>query len=304
MSKPEVVKLAQPGYDVKTAGDENLIYNSNWPVLKIYKQGTFTVSGSGTPITAGSNKIKVTDHDLGYIPMFWIIINDNIGSYSHATPFIPDGNPVVAEDRAEFNGPTSYQVGFINPVMTLDGLYIEFITTVVPTPPPIKITYYIFTLDIRENYIAPIIKTGRLVGPRGSNTVFKIAKEGKDVSSHRLEDYVVHSRARSPLIHQVFHGNIQPDPSFVGGYGVEVFHNLGYSPVIFAYAKTDGISLGLGIGRTQDAWMTGPAGDPTDGFQIDDQKIRWNGFAINGLEITFVILKDPFELDVIAKVIV
>lgn len=275
MDRPKVVKLAQPGIDVKTAGDENLVYNSNWPLLKIYKQGSFTQNSF--PASTGSpQKIKVINHDLGYTPMFWWFANMDIKEWNTTTG--------AFDTRTEFNGPVE---NF--PATNSSELYYWFILQDVP----VKIYYYIFALDITTAYQAPIIKSGGVIGPRNNRTVFKLAKENADVYSSNLEDYVVNSLARSPMIHAVYPATVQTDASIPGGSGITFYHNLGYVPLFFAYVKL-GTSPDINTGF--DGYeLLRPDGSGASGFTVDEQKIQYFNLNI-GRHISLVVLKDPFDV--------
>lgn len=56
------IKVSQLGYDVQTAADQNLLFSSSWPLIKI----AFTDSVS---IPAGTT--KTIPHNLGYPPLFF-----------------------------------------------------------------------------------------------------------------------------------------------------------------------------------------------------------------------------------------
>lgn len=60
-------KLAQPGFDVETAGDQNLIFSDQFPVLKEEKSGLFK---------GGFNNYE---HNLGYEPFY--LIFDTTGRF-------------------------------------------------------------------------------------------------------------------------------------------------------------------------------------------------------------------------------
>lgn len=255
--KPPVVKLAQPGYDVKTAGDENLIYSSAWPLLKIYKQGSVKF-----PAARLSELVK---HDLGFIPFFWYFANTPIDTWGVTS--------TGQEARSEFMGPIG------------DGSMQIFADKLQWTPPTFPAVsgntqayYYIFALDITKEYIAPQIKVGGAIGARDTSRVFKVAKEGKDYKSDNLFDFILHSRARSPLIHSV-----NPSPGVVKSF--TAVHNLGYLPMFFAFVKN--------ANGSYSPLPTGQGGSSS--LQSTDKTVVFNDTG--GKEVTIVILKDPFLLD-------
>lgn len=265
--KPPVVKLAQPGYDVKTAGDENLIYSSKWPLLKIYKHGSFRVPDVSQATT-------VTTHDLKFTPVFWYFSNATLNAWTNGF-----GDVLANEDRSEFFGPTG------GGSFSIDGSKLNFIPEVFTMTGALNIYYYIFALDLTKQYTAPIIKIGAISGLGDDRFAFKIAKRGKSVDSKRLDDFVVHSRARSPLIHSVNPGKVTEDLGG-GSYGFTVQHNLGYLPMFFGYTKNANGSYSL--------IYTGSGGSTL--FTSDENKIRFSEGA-NTREMTIVILKDPFLID-------
>lgn len=251
--KPPIIKLAQPGYDAKTAGDEHLIYNSNWPMLKIYKQGSYKTQN----ILVNQD---VIEHDLGFVPFFWYFTNIPINAWQNF------GNYGI-EARSEFMGPVNLKMTDKKLTMLSAG-----------SGGPGQIYYYIFALDLAKEYTAPIIKQGAVSGPRNLERVFKIAKHGKDVSSDDLFDFVVHSRARSPLIHSV-----NPSPGAVKSFQVE--HKLGYLPIFFGFQKnSDG---------SYSPMYTGQGG--TTSFLSTENTVTFN--TTGSAEVTIVILKDPFLID-------
>lgn len=61
------VKIAKSGYD-RTDGDNHLVYNSKYPLLKILHTQTGNVS-----VTSGSyGPTSIYNHALGYKPMFYL----------------------------------------------------------------------------------------------------------------------------------------------------------------------------------------------------------------------------------------
>lgn len=254
---PPVIKLAQPGFDVSTAGDENLIYDSNWPLLKIYKQGSHKIGNATTDSV-------VVEHDLGFIPMFWYFANTPLSAWQNS------GN-VGIQARSEFMGPMG------DGTMEIFNNRLEWKATPFGgSSGRSQLYYYIFALDITKQYTAPIIKLGGISGARGDR-VFKIAKAGKSVDSDNLFDYVIHSRARSPLIHSV-----NPSPGAVKEFKVE--HKLTYLPMFFGFEKT--------ANGGYKSMPTGQGGSSS--FQSDENSITFTDTGEK--EISIVILKDPFQV--------
>ncbi len=57
------IKVSQPGYDVKTATPSQLSFSSKYQQLKVYSQGSGTLTESGS-------RMATINHGLGYVPMF------------------------------------------------------------------------------------------------------------------------------------------------------------------------------------------------------------------------------------------
>lgn len=257
-----VVKLAQPGYDVHTASDENLIFSSEWPLLKIYKQGPFKLTADGF------SQNVLAEHNLGYVPMFMYFGNNIINNWLDNTT--PEFLTATIGERSEFNGPTQYipqidtKTLIFNPGSDFKG--------------PVQLQYIIFALDLTTPYTAPAVKLGKQPQGAAPSTVFKIAKPGKSASSHNLEDFSIHSHCRSPLVHAVAPMTTKVDSTFSGGWGATYYHNLGYVPIFFTYIQN---------GRY---WYP-----QNSSSQADEQKITFN--AASEINLSVVVLKDPFEID-------
>lgn len=258
-----VVKLAQPGYDVKTAGDENLVYSSKWPLLEIYKQDTASFN-----VTVNS---VLARHDLQYPPVFWYFANTDVTAWENFGAILP-------ARRAEFFGPIG------DGTLSMDAGKLSYKANSLPlTSGIVRLYYYIFALDLTKQFNAPIIKVGSIAGGSDSKFVFKIAKPGVDISSNDLSQFILHSRARSPIIHSV-----NPSPGVVKNFVVT--HGLGYVPMFFPYVKnTDGsyTMLPTGLGGTSN-------------LTSNEQNITFTDTA--GKELTIVILKDPFLIDYSVRV--
>jgi hypothetical protein len=253
----QVVKLAQPGYDARTAGDENLIYSSLWPLFKIYRQGSAIVDD----VSASQ---VLTTHDLSFVPVFWYFSNATINAWSAS-------GTLATEERSEFFGATG------GGTLSMSDSRLSFSPTVGTASGSLRLYYYIFALDITKQYIAPSIKVGDISGARGKR-VLKLAKPGKDVTSKNLEDFTIHSNARSPLIHSV-----NPSAGVVKEFTVN--HDLGYLPMFFGYSRNaDGSYSPI---------PTGQGG--ASSFQSTEQTVTFANSG--GKEVTIVVLKDPFLID-------
>lgn len=85
------IKVSKPGYDVKTAAANNLVFSSEYSTLRVKQQGSGTVKHStGRTVTIA--------HNLGYVPMF-LVHSTPAELWSYGGGFYQSGdyfiNPVV-----------------------------------------------------------------------------------------------------------------------------------------------------------------------------------------------------------------
>lgn len=267
-----VVKLAQPGYDVRTAGDENLIYSSQWPLLKIYKSGPFTVNDVQQQQT-------IVNHDLGFPPIFWFFTNTQITAWENS-------GVLTSDTRSEFFGATGGGAFSINSNRLL------FNPLGFGATGSLQGYYYIFANDLTKQFTAPINNVGAVPSSTNRGRVFKLAKPGKNVGSSNLEDFVIHSDCRSPLIHSINPGTVVADGTATGN-SFTVFHNLGYIPMFFGYSVSRGNS---GEGPVGDYTLLPTATGGSTSFQSDTTKVQFKETTA-GRKMTVVVLKDPFLVD-------
>lgn len=260
-----VIKLAQPGYDAKTTGDENLIFSSKWPLLKIYQQGSFTIADVTQTTT-------IATHDLGFAPMFWWFSNQDITAWENGFNIsYPSAN------RSEFFGPTG------GGTVSVSNTKLQWNPTAFTATGSFTGYYYIFAIDIGTQFTAPINRVGG--GPAVNSLKFKmkLAKPTFNTKDATLKDYVIHSDCRSPLVHSINPGTV--NTALGGGiFGFTVTHNLSYLPMFFGYSLSGGFYTLL---------ATGSGGSAV--FSADTSTVQYKEGA-SGRTMTIVILKDPFTL--------
>lgn len=161
--------------------------------------------------------------------------------------------------------------------------------------------YYIFNLNLLENFEAPTVAGETAQAPVNKNFGFKVAKAGKSVYSQDMRDFSLHSGVKSPMLHKVDYG-----PLPVGGvlgYEKTISHNLGYTPTVFVYMKPGSNTFGLDPNR----WIIVPTVSGTGNFALYEVTnstvtVYGDNFALTGSpEISVVILKDPFNKQTITK---
>lgn len=103
--------------------------------------------------------------------------------------------------------------------------------------------YFIFRLNLEEDFTADIIGTSTTQTDYNNDFGFRLTKEGKDISSTDMRDFALHSGTVAPLVHQVK----QVTMTNTGGLGWEynLTHGLGYTPTAFAFIKPSTNTLGL-----------------------------------------------------------
>lgn len=130
------MKVSQDGYDVSTATDDQLVFNSNYNMFKIVASGSVNLGivYTGTTVAAGTQSYTLT-HNLGYAPV--------VMAYSTQ----PDANMLVTSLVA-----LPYATFFTSGV--LNG---EFIATTYYTVTSTTVTFYV-THHTGTDY-APITPT-------------------------------------------------------------------------------------------------------------------------------------------------
>lgn len=156
-------KLSQPGYDVNSAGAQDLIFSSSFPTLK--EAATGIITGKNT-----TNEVTVYEHNLGYHPFFLVQVNSGSGSEMDVN------NNFWVDDKKLYFGDTG-TASFRWTVYRLP-LYKDFQAT---------------ALDQGTS----------VAGGVDNDFGLKFTKDGKDINSTDLRDFTLHSRGRPPLIHQV-----------------------------------------------------------------------------------------------------
>lgn len=260
------MKASQLGYDVETAADYQLLYSSEWPLLKIEAQGTVTINDLGV------NQVIYT-HNLGYCPMFWIY--DTSGSSSGMA-----GNLGL-----------TYAVSIAT--FGVNETELKYFTNFAGSGPR-TIRYIIFRLNLDTPFTAQTIN----LSP-GSQTLIdgygiKVAGPGKSITSTDYRDFTVHSNTRSPMVHSVSAKTISTsspgDPYYSPGYMETWSHDLGYKPMYFPYIKSASYIPGTG-------YYCGMLGDGSGNQLLDfsGTTIRVHSGA-TGDKVSIVIMKDQLLL--------
>lgn len=112
------IKISQPGYDVKTADKERLVFSSQYDTLKIAKSGSGTqvVAHVDDIFTAGKETVEIT-HELGYEPAFFVFVNNPVwASSDKLSPYTWRSIGSPALDTANYAvDTTKLYITFYNP---------------------------------------------------------------------------------------------------------------------------------------------------------------------------------------------
>jgi hypothetical protein len=235
------LRISLPGNDTDS-GDVNLAFSSQWPVLRIIHSGQVKVLGE---------LFTTIPHNLSFTPM--------IITWSPTNGFLnmPRQNVFVDSKNVYWSHPGNTSTSELNDTSIM-----------------------VFDIDIEKAFNAPIINASTSSSAASSSRVgIRLTKENKDTSSRDLRDYILHSSARSPLLHAVI-------PN-IGN--TSYTHNLPYNPIFIVFAQQDMSSFnGSGIAYVL---LNNFAGVTTK-----DKTISISG-QIDGYKNSIVILKDPFYID-------
>lgn len=198
MSEAGII-ITQPGVDVSTAADYQMLFNSNWPSLQIAFEKVITV-------TAG-NVSPPIPHGLTFTPltMTWFLVNGiSVGRFYGVTTF------------------DSTNVYIDNSLNTSDVVA--------------SIKCYNLDITVNADYTNPLPPTFKL--PYDPDYGIKIAKNGKNITSTDLRDFILHSRAQSPAVLHVGTVNqvYATDPNFTGT-NIQYTNPAGYVPWVLGFAS-------------------------------------------------------------------
>ena len=159
------IKIAQPNFDARTAGDYQLLFNSSWPSLAV----AYT-----TTITIGPNLTGTVSHNLGF-PAFTRVyqILNGVGTVitngvNGSNTFIFDNNTVTITNWDASN------------TMTFNVV--------------------VYNLDISKGVKYKLLTPPANKVPYNPDYGIKIPKPGKSLTSKDLRDFTLHTRAQSPAV--------------------------------------------------------------------------------------------------------
>lgn len=115
------------------------------------------------------------------------------------------------------------------------GIGTDNVSIVVDVDIPRRRTY-VTNINLEDNFTASN-RPGDETGGAEEDFFIKITKEGKDVSSTDLRDFVVDTTTRSPLVHKIKSGTMTTDPTMPTRWAASLDSGLSYQPFSFCFAK-------------------------------------------------------------------
>lgn len=201
------IKVSQSGYNAFTAPDYALAFSSSWPQLPIAAEFLQTIApfdGGAAPYTY--NPITFT-HSLNY-PAFarvWISGTGTGISTGHVTSDIY--NLKTSKNSVTYSSPASTN--------NLSDRITVFVR--------------VYALDITTPVSYPYKKPPVITTPYDPDYGIKIVKEGKDIASKDMRDFIIHSRCQSPQVDSVLVG--------ASGSTLTYTNTTGYTNWVFGFGQ-------------------------------------------------------------------
>lgn len=160
------IKIAQPGFDARTCPDYELIFNSSWPTLAIAIDQTVN-------ITTDATGAYTFTHNLGFpcLAMAWVVS----GNTTNGRTF-----PNITSTQLLFSGLTGQTLLSPNTAYT------------------INVKCYNLDISIPQSY--DYLQSAAIAQAYDPNYGIKITKQNKNINSKDLRDFILHSRAASPMV--------------------------------------------------------------------------------------------------------
>lgn len=172
------IKISKPFYDAGRTQPQNLIFSSSWPSLPIATEIKIPDATALATYTTVGSYYRIP-HKLTYPPftMYW--------------------------QKADISGQAGMGNVYLRQIADVDRTYVyikapQTIEGAAGVTPPIDIKCFALDLSVDIDYLTPV--GDNLQSGYDSNFGIKVSKPNKDISSKDLRDFILHSRAQSPLI--------------------------------------------------------------------------------------------------------
>lgn len=262
------IKISKPNFDAARTRPENLLFSSSWPSLPIAYEITIPdMTKLLTYPTAPSGEYKVP-HGLKYPPLtFYWAVSDVSGK---------DGIPTPVFERKVANVDSQYV--YIEPLNGIEDL--------ISLVPPVNIKC--FALDLRQDVDYPSYAGDTFALPYDADYGIKVSKENKDASSTDLRDFILHSRAQSPLIQAV---KTDKTTNAANPTTVQYTSTLPYPVWVYGFVRGFN-GIGLPYGNT-DFFFYAPYAGMGFPQTSTDGVVSLIAFGTGALGATLVVLRDP-----------
>lgn len=250
------LKLAQPGFDVTTCADYQLLFNSAWPSLSIACAKTVQISPSSN---------ATIPHNLKFPPFTegWIIQNGS-----------SVGRIFELSELFESSPQTSLSLSFDS-----DNVYLSNSDAINSYQVHVK-CYYV-DIETAADYTNP--KPAGEQFAYNPNYGFKLAKSGKNIDSTDLRDFNIHSRAQAPAVLSIVRdATFSPETNV---NSISYTNPPGYTPWVYAFG---GSEVG---GKVR--YSPIPNGPQQSGFLFQSGPTSYLSFASGAGTGSLVVLRDP-----------
>lgn len=258
------IKLSQLGQDANVAADQDLVFNSSFPYVKIVSRGLVTVQ-------EGVDKV-ITNHNLGYPPgyILYLVSTDN------PFYFVSPGSLLFGSSYV-FSDSTS--LSYLDLFGNVTGYsYVYY--------------YIIFDFNLEENYTSPVKKTASVNRVNSDNDYgIKVLRGDKrNINSSDMRDFSIHSGGRSPLINKISYFETMT-LNGSGSYEVSQSHGLDYVPMSITY-----LSYKNTYPKADGKWYAEGFGFGGATFNTINTSVITFGATENRFRVSIVSLKDPFTI--------
>jgi hypothetical protein len=263
LSTPSTVgfKLSKPGYNALNTAGSNYIFDSSWPSLPIAFETTISAPFP-TRIA----------HGLSYAPfnMVWASGTDPSGTANVSWRFIlPADKTYIYFNTYNFS---QQQLAFWGSAT--------------------KLKVRGFNLDLSRDIDYALAPGDTFNMPYDPNYGIKLVKQGKDIHSKDMRDFVLHSRCQSPLILAV---KTQDTSSPSNPNTVQYTSKLSYPSWVYGFIKL-GSSFAATVGVPANTYLYAPYYQQAYPSTSTDGTLSYITYASSGSPdngATLVILRDP-----------
>lgn len=253
------IRISQPFYDAETTDDKNLIFSSSFPTLKEEATGVYNING----LAHAGAFVPVFEHKLSYHPFF--LVFDDEGKMRLGPEWQIDENNLYFSDNTPLTTPTAGTGNFRWVVYRLP----------------------LFTAFKSKVEVGDSVASGVYSPDYG----IKVAKDGKDIDSTDLRDFTIHSKGRSPLVHEVSVKEWGPTEP-LGNH--EVTPDFAYNPIAFGFTINKNSNKAYNM-------QNGSQSPPK--LNRSDKRIFINSLGANTLKTSIIVFKDPFLAPVTKDII-